>query len=503
MKVEFDSDSHRLGRILYALAHCPAKPEFRLSYTVKDPESSKNELLGKAVTDAKEKASVLTKAAGVSLKDIQSIDYSWGEIDFEIRPMNRMDCLAAPKAIEGESYDLDIEPDDIEVSDRAIDYFKLLNDGAKHQPDYDFLKGVLAMNGETIDFMTGNLGLNGKVSEANFAKVSFEGRGAGLVAGLEKAALEKGVTIIKSTRATSIMMKDGAAAGVQVADRNGEYAILADKVIITTGGASGDQERMHKYIPALDTVDLYEKASVGNTGDGFNMLEEVGADIVQDLFVKASAPEFAEVFGFTISNKPSVANQLLVDAEGQRFVNECPNNQMMLTTDMILHLSPAYYAIYDGVHITDELKVAFDAQIPSNDQKVVIWAATAKELASKLGMNPDAFAETFERYQQACEKGADEEFGKAADHLIAYDLTNGLYAAYQIPSSYGTIGGCVTDLNSHVLDKEGNIIPNLFAAGETSTYKLFGDYYVGGGSLGIYATTGRIAGLTAVEEMSK
>ena len=117
MKVEFDSDNHRLRRILYALAHCPAKPEFRLSYTVKDPESSKNELLGKAVTDATEKASVLTKAAGVSLKDIQSIDYSWGEIDFEIRPMNRMDCLAAPKAIEGASYDLDIEPDDIEVSD--------------------------------------------------------------------------------------------------------------------------------------------------------------------------------------------------------------------------------------------------------------------------------------------------------------------------------------------------------------------------------------------------
>ena len=117
MKVEFDSDNRRLGRILYALAHCPAKPEFRLSYTVKDQESTKNELLGKAVMDAREKASVLTKAAGVSLKDIQSIDYSWGEIDFEIRPMNRMDCLAAPKAIEGGGYDLDIEPDDIEVSD--------------------------------------------------------------------------------------------------------------------------------------------------------------------------------------------------------------------------------------------------------------------------------------------------------------------------------------------------------------------------------------------------
>ena len=50
MKVEFDSDNERLGKVLYALAKCPLQPKFRLSYTVKDPEAAKNELLGKAVT---------------------------------------------------------------------------------------------------------------------------------------------------------------------------------------------------------------------------------------------------------------------------------------------------------------------------------------------------------------------------------------------------------------------------------------------------------------------
>lgn len=119
LKLEFESDNARLGKILYALANCPLHPEFRLGYTVKDPEAAKNELLGKAVTDAKEKAGVLTAAAGVTLGDIQSIDYSWGEIDFEVRPMNRTlmgeKCMASPTA--AGSYDLDIEPDDIEVSD--------------------------------------------------------------------------------------------------------------------------------------------------------------------------------------------------------------------------------------------------------------------------------------------------------------------------------------------------------------------------------------------------
>lgn len=120
MKVEFESDNDRLGKVLYALANCPVNPEFRLSYTVKDPEAAKNVLLGKAIDDAKEKSSVLTQAAGVTLKAIQSIDYSWGQINFEVAPMNGMlmaeERMAAPMADAG-SYDMDIEPDDIEVSD--------------------------------------------------------------------------------------------------------------------------------------------------------------------------------------------------------------------------------------------------------------------------------------------------------------------------------------------------------------------------------------------------
>ena len=133
MKVEFDSDNARLGKVLYALAKCPLQPEFRLSYTVKDPEADKNQLLGKAVADAqakaqvltqaagvtlkdRAKAQVLTQAAGVTLKDIQSIDYSWDRIDFEIQPMNRM-LMAKECADEAAGFDIDIDPDDIDVSD--------------------------------------------------------------------------------------------------------------------------------------------------------------------------------------------------------------------------------------------------------------------------------------------------------------------------------------------------------------------------------------------------
>lgn len=120
LKVEFDSDNERLGKVLYALANDKGiQPEFRLSYTVKDPEASKNLLLGRAVEDAKAKAEVLSRAAGVELKVIESIDYSWGEITFETSPMRNemlMKCGDA-EACYDESYAMDVEPDDIEASD--------------------------------------------------------------------------------------------------------------------------------------------------------------------------------------------------------------------------------------------------------------------------------------------------------------------------------------------------------------------------------------------------
>ncbi len=116
LKVEFASDNKLLGRILFALGMCRLKPEFRISYTVKNPEAVKNELLGKAVKDAVEKAGVLSDAAGLHLGDIQSMDYSWGRTEYEVRFMEKMlDCEAMPAG--SDSYDLDMEPDDINAED--------------------------------------------------------------------------------------------------------------------------------------------------------------------------------------------------------------------------------------------------------------------------------------------------------------------------------------------------------------------------------------------------
>lgn len=117
MYIQFSNDNEQLGRVLYELAHCNVKVEFSIRYTVKDADAVKNELLGNAVENSKVKANALVKAAGVSLGEIESIDYSWGEIKIFSKPLDFGSCDMLLAEAEPKAYDIDIEADDIDVQD--------------------------------------------------------------------------------------------------------------------------------------------------------------------------------------------------------------------------------------------------------------------------------------------------------------------------------------------------------------------------------------------------
>lgn len=127
LNVRFPNDNEILGRVLYQLTKCPVNVEFSIEHTVKDTEAVKNELLGKAVEDSKAKAEVLSRAAGVTLDKILTIDYSWGELEIHSRPMT----LGIPDFLKSADVELcrmniDIEPDDIDVQDSVTVVWRIL-----------------------------------------------------------------------------------------------------------------------------------------------------------------------------------------------------------------------------------------------------------------------------------------------------------------------------------------------------------------------------------------
>ena len=116
--IRFDNDNVLLGKVLYQLSKCKADAEFSISYTVRDAEPARNELLAKAVADSKKKAMILTEAAGVRLGDVENIDYSWGRVEVysENMHLTRFEGLAMNSNAD-ESFDIDMEADDIHLED--------------------------------------------------------------------------------------------------------------------------------------------------------------------------------------------------------------------------------------------------------------------------------------------------------------------------------------------------------------------------------------------------
>ena len=119
LKVEFDLDSKRLAKVLAAVSSCLANPQVSISFTVKDTASINEEMLRSATANAKRKAEILCEASGMELGALLSIDYNWGELNVCSNTRYEMteDCLAAPMMPRGEG--IDMEPDDIDVSDTA------------------------------------------------------------------------------------------------------------------------------------------------------------------------------------------------------------------------------------------------------------------------------------------------------------------------------------------------------------------------------------------------
>ena len=115
---KFDNNNELLGKLLYSISKLSVNPEVRVKYLIKDFEKAKNDLLEAAVKDSMTKAKIMASASNVELGEIESIDYSWGTIRYEsndFRVMNRssMDLCACNPT----SFDIDIEPDDINITD--------------------------------------------------------------------------------------------------------------------------------------------------------------------------------------------------------------------------------------------------------------------------------------------------------------------------------------------------------------------------------------------------
>ena len=144
------------------------------------------------------------------------------------------------------------------------------------------------------------------------------------------------------------------------------------------------------------------------------------------------------------------------------------------------------YSFYDMAFVQPEKKVwcvfddatakkyRWDTSYPQCEKGFAFDAATLAELAQKLGAKD--LEATVTRYNGFVDKKQDDDFQKPAP-LLRKKIEQGPFHAVQVVLfAHNFTGGLRINENAQVIDILGNVIPGLYAAGETA-----GGLYVGNG----------------------
>ena len=312
-----------------------------------------------------------------------------------------------------------------------------------------------------------------------------------LVEKLSAQAEKLGVEIILETTVTEIIMKDGKAVGVKANSDTADYTVNAKAVILATGGFGSNYDMMTSYNPSLAGAVTTNHA--GATGDGITMAEAVGADTV-DMDQIQLHPTVYQETGLLVSESVRSKGGILVNSSGKRFCNDMSTRDAVSAAELKQDGSYAYI-IFDQ-RLVDGLKST--QKYISNG--LTVSADTYAGLAEAMGLTGDAitnFEQTMATWNAAVAAGEDKEFGR--NNGMDEDLSVAPYYAIKIaPGIHHTMGGVKIDTEARVISTEGEPIPGLFAAGET-TGGVHGGNRIGGNAVCDFVVFGRIAGQNAAE----
>lgn len=377
------------------------------------------------------------------------------------------------------------------VEDSAEDFAEYLIEVGEGGVDEEFIRYIADHSGENIQWLMDNGvvfidGVFDTHSTIAYGRrhIAEEG-GAGIILPLEEQMAERGVEVLKSTPAISLIEENGEVVGAMATNDEGdEITILADAVILATGGYTRNEELMAQYHPTHENYSI--NTGEGNTGDGIIMGEELGAELIMpdggiDLAVNPHT-----YFGYG-----EEAKGLFVSPEGERFMDESRFHFQRSRIMNEMKIDNVWY-IFDETVYDERVQLSID-------DGFAFEADTVEELAELTGMDSTVLLETVEEYNRMAEAGEDEDFNKDPEFMTP--ITEGkFYAANLMTGNSGSHGGLKITLDGEVVDTNGDVIPGLYAAGEVSSGQILNIGYPGSGTAIIsYLTIGRNAGQAAAD----
>ena len=310
-----------------------------------------------------------------------------------------------------------------------------------------------------------------------------------------KKCEELGIEVITEADVKEILTEDNKITGVKAETPDGELTVNAKSVVLATGGFGSNDEMTYENDHEIDEY-VKSTNSPGATGDGIIMAEALNADTVdmdQIQLYPVCDPETGRLL--YVGDTRLVGGALLVNKEGKRFVEE-------LGTRREISMAIKAQTDHVGYLLWDEKSNEVTGTMASNPEEAeeqfekgnLVKADTIEELAEHFDLDKDQLLETVKTFNENSKKEEDPEFNL---RMLGWTIEEGPYYMLKAaPAVHHTMGGLKINTDAQVIDKDGNPIEGLYAAGEV-TGGIHGSNRLGSAAIADITVYGRIAGENA------
>lgn len=301
-------------------------------------------------------------------------------------------------------------------------------------------------------------------------------------------------TIHTGSCVSRLIVDDGALCGVEAQTAEGPVRVRATRGVLLAAGGFETNAAMREqhHVPGAAEWTMAPRGT--NSGEPLRAAIAVGA--ATELMDQAWwCPGLEQVDG-TAAFTLGLRGGLLVDSSGRRFANESlPYDRMGRVMQVKADRVPAHL-IFDsrfGGHLP---AIALPGIQAEDHLQAGTWAQadSVTELAQQLDLPSEVLESTCARFNGFAAGGVDHDFHRGEDpyDLFFADRSHSpnpclvpvdrppYYAARIVLGDLGTKGGLRTDQDGRVLRGDGQAIPGLYAAGNTSA-SFTGRLYPGPG----------------------
>ncbi|WP_317928621.1 FAD-dependent oxidoreductase [Halioxenophilus sp. WMMB6] len=363
---------------------------------------------------------------------------------------------------------------------------------------------IAAQSGPTLDWMVNKLHMPWQLDKAfrpGFGNSTYRVHGwpghsgQAMVDLLQSRLLEAEVNLLLGAQLTEVHADDsGRVLGVTLRRPDGaEEQVGCEALILACGGFAANHELVQRYIPAV--ISAKNHGHEGSQGMAVKVGLQLGAAL-GDMGAYQGYGMLTEPQGITVSPGTIVGGGLLVNSEGNRFVDEL--------ADIAGVVLPVLQQPGDHVWVVFDEKIeAQVASYPESQQLMELNAAkkadTLAELAALMGVPVENLQATFDAVQAASSAQAEDQLGR---DWRGVQPPSGRYCALKVVGAiYHTQGGLQINSAAQVVRGNGSPLPNLFAGGgaarSVSGPAHWG--YIPAMGLATAVVLGRMAGTRAAE----